>query len=442
MNNKNEQNACVIVLGDIGRSPRMQYHVKSLSENEFSVDFIGYVHTPPLEDIRNSPNVRIHELNPFPELELPSILKYIFKTVWQTLGLLITLISIRKPKFILCQNPPAIPAIIVAYFYCLFARSKLIIDWHNYTYSILALESPNSLIVSFAKKIEAYFGAKAADNFCVTKSMKVDLQTRWNVRATVLYDRPPQQFQSISLQEKHNLLLRLGETISAFKSKQILEQTETSDIIERTAFTAKYRNGEIKLLDSRPGLLISSTSWTPDEDFSMLISALDQYEQNANEQPTHYPSLVCIITGKGPLKDRFRNIVDSKPWKKVQVDMPWLENEDYPKLLASSDLGVCLHYSSSGLDLPMKVVDMFGSGLPVCAIDFNCIDELVKHGENGFVFQHYQELAEQINSWFMDFPNNIALTNMKQNIQKQLKQFQALRWSENWKNVALPVLKN
>lgn len=32
----------VVVLGDIGRSPRMQYHALSLSKHSYDVKFIGY----------------------------------------------------------------------------------------------------------------------------------------------------------------------------------------------------------------------------------------------------------------------------------------------------------------------------------------------------------------------------------------------------------------
>ena len=32
----------VVVLGDIGRSPRMQYHAASLAQNGFDVDFVGF----------------------------------------------------------------------------------------------------------------------------------------------------------------------------------------------------------------------------------------------------------------------------------------------------------------------------------------------------------------------------------------------------------------
>ena len=32
----------VVVLGDVGRSPRMQYHCLSLVQQDFTVDLVGY----------------------------------------------------------------------------------------------------------------------------------------------------------------------------------------------------------------------------------------------------------------------------------------------------------------------------------------------------------------------------------------------------------------
>lgn len=181
--------------------------------------------------------------------------------------------------------------------------------------------------------------------------------------ATVLYDRPPQQFQAITLEKKHELFKRLAQNYSEFKS---LDNNE-----ENTAFTVVTSTGEIKWRDVRPGLLISSTSWTPDEDFQVLLNALEGYEKIAAEDELKYPKLICAITGKGPQKEFYQAKIATMEWKFVKIITPWLENEDYPLLLASSNMGVCLHYSSSGLDLPMKVVDMFGCGLPVCAMNFN-----------------------------------------------------------------------
>lgn len=79
-------------------------------------------------------------------------------------------------------------------------------------------------------------------------------------------------------------------------------------------------------------------------------------------------------------------------WSKISIETLWLEPEDYPRLLSLCQLGVSLHYSSSGLDLPMKVVDMFAAGLPVLAVNYPALSELVKDGVTGFVFSDRKKL--------------------------------------------------
>lgn len=166
----------IVVLGDIGRSPRMQYHAISLARCKYDVDLIGYAGSNPLPGLINRENINIINMTPLPELKGPKILQYVLKTFWQTLTLLLVLSMKRRSDFVLCQNPPAIPTLFVCWLYCLVVRSKFIIDWHNYAYSIMALShGKESLIVKVANRFEFFFGAKAHANLCVTNAMKKDL---------------------------------------------------------------------------------------------------------------------------------------------------------------------------------------------------------------------------------------------------------------------------
>lgn len=122
--------------------------------------------------------------------------------------------------------------------------------------------SPNHYLVKLTKKCETFIGRKADHSFCVTEAMKSHLQTSWNIPAITLYDKPPDIFKPITTTEKHDFLLRLGKTYPQFSTGG------NSTILTETI------NGEVKMKLSRPGLVVSSTSWTEDEDFSILFTAL------------------------------------------------------------------------------------------------------------------------------------------------------------------------
>ena len=95
------------------------------------------------------------------------------------------------------------------------------LDWHNYGYSILALaHSSRHPLVRFSKLIEDFIGRRVPLAFCVSKAMKKDLEFRLGLNATVLYDRPPDQFRPITVDEQHFLFEKLANTYPEIITEQ------------------------------------------------------------------------------------------------------------------------------------------------------------------------------------------------------------------------------
>ncbi|KAG7504258.1 chitobiosyldiphosphodolichol beta-mannosyltransferase [Solea senegalensis] len=430
-----ERRVCVLVLGDVGRSPRMQYHALSLSKHGFNVTFVGFVDSKPHQDVLREERIRIVPITEVKSVGVgPKLLTYVTKVTVQCLQLLSVLLRMELQSYVLLQNPPGLPSIAVAWFVCVLRGSRFIIDWHNYGYTIMALSHGwRHPVVRLAKWYEHFFGPLAAHHLCVTTAMKDDLQRNWGIKATTVYDRPASIFRETPVKLQHELFMRLAHIYPQFQHRGCDGDAEA----EKTIFSVRdLTDDSVTLRAERPALLLSSTSWTEDEDFSILLSALEDYEGLVSGGAS-LPSLVCVITGKGPQKEHYRKLIDALHFQHVKICTPWLEPEDYPLLLGAADLGVCLHKSSSGLDLPMKVVDMFGCCLPVCAVHFHCLHELVKHEENGLIFADSQELAEQLKSLLSEFPASTGRLGL---FRKNLRTSRGRCWDDNWDQNVLPLI--
>ncbi|WWC63065.1 uncharacterized protein I303_105664 [Kwoniella dejecticola CBS 10117] len=404
--------AVVLVIGDIGRSPRMMYHASSLAKHNIETWIVGYGETTPITKLLEDKHVHILPLDEPPKVlaRLPWIARAPIRVIYQIYSIM-NLIIWKIPyntEYLFVQNPPSIPTLAISQFIVLNTGSKLIIDWHNTGYSILSMRlGARSPIVKIARWIEETFGQTAYAHLFVTKALKDYLVKEWELigRKVVLHDRPPSHFKRTPISEQHDLFSRLLPSLEPPSPPSFLSHSA-----ETTPFT-QNTSGQITQRADRPALVVSSTSWTADEDFSLLITALDAY-QNSIDSGAVLPRLLVIITGKGGLRAQFENEVSRKQWKDIVVRCVFLPAQDYPLLLGSADLGISLHTSSSGMDLPMKVVDMFGCQLPVLARGFSCIDELVKDGQNGRVFDTGEEMGEQLINVIKEFPQAVELNKL------------------------------
>jgi beta-1,4-mannosyltransferase len=416
--------AAVVVVGDLGRSPRMQYHARALVAAGVDVDLIGYEGTA-LPQFLTHPRLEVHRLREAGLRHRSKRSKVLYgllatiDAIRASLRLGVALMRIRRPDLILVQSPPAMPTLQVAWLVARLRGSRLVIDWHNLGYTILALRlGRRHFAVRLARWLEMLFARAADAHLCVSRGFSRFLAERVKLKDSsehpvrVLYDRPASSFAPIERLEREQirqaLFVRLG-----------IRNTSTL------------------------GFVVCPTGWTADEDFDLVIDAAGYLEDRiraweAGDSKRRFPDLVVLVTGDGDRRAEFERRFAGLPARRIQLRTRWLEPEDYPRIVGSADLGLCLHRSSSGVDIPMKVVDLFGAGVPVFALDYGaCLAERVRHGVNGRLFTNGRQLADLLFDLFEAFP---AESSELDRLRNGARRSAHPTWEEGWTTEAKPVL--
>ncbi len=398
----------------------MQYHAHALAMSGVEVDFIGYDGAPLPKRVGEHPRISVRQIR---ESRLRagagrSSLLYSAAALIDAVLLSIRLLSalLRAPRFelLLVQNPPAIPTLYMSWLAARLRGARLVIDWHNLGFTILALRlGRRHPGVRLARWFERLAGRLADAHLCVSRGFARFLTDKFrlmNVR--VLYDRPAAAFTAVDRTEREQ--------------------------IRQALFTRLGIRGAGPV-----GFVVSPTGWTADEDFDVVIDAVLQIEDRirgweAGGPQRRFPDLVVLVTGDGTRRAEFERRFAGLPARRIQLRTRWLDPDDYPRIVSSADLGLCLHRSSSGVDIPMKVVDLFGAGVPVCALDYGAsLAERVRHGDNGLLFSTARQLADELFDLFETFPGSAS---MLERLRSGARRSARPTWEEGWATEARPVL--
>ena len=397
----------------------MRYHAHALAASGVDVDLVGLEGTPLPREITDEPRITVHRLHT-PRLKIRGELRGstyaaagLFDAARLSFRLWRTLRTLRRPDLVLVQNPPAFPTLAVSWFSLKRRGVRFVVDWHNLGYTLLQLRLGQwHPAVRLARWFERRDARRVDANLCVSRGLAAFLESRFGVKqARVLYDRPASAFAPLDRADRERF---------------------------RQALFAR-----LGIRATTVGFIVCPTSWTEDEDFDVVIEAVMRLEERirgweAGSGARRFPELVILVTGDGARRAEFERRFAGLPARRIQLRARFLEPDDYPRVVGSADLGLCLHRSSSGLDIPMKIADLFGAGVPVCALDYGaCLAERVRHGDNGLLFSNGRQLADILFDLFETFPaDQKALERLRAGARKLARP----TWEEGWAREAKPVL--
>lgn len=411
--------AIVIALADLGRCARMQYHALALADRGVEVHFVGLEGTPLPLAVAEHDHITVHRLRPATSRFRPgAALVYagfasgdatrLAFRLWRCLR------ALPKADLVLVQNPPAFPTLEVARLALRRRGVRFIVDWHNLGYSLLQRRLGRwHPAVRVARWFERRHAQRVDASLAVSRGMAGFLQHKFNAtRVQVLHDRPAAVFAPM-------------------------------DRAVRDRFRQGFF-GRMGVVGGPTGFVVCPSSWTEDEDFDVVIDAVLRLEERvrgweaSGSGRRRFPQLIILVTGDGRRRVEFERRFAGLPARRIHLRARWLEPDEYPRVVGSADLGLCLHRSTSGLDIPMKVADLFGAGVPVCALDYGaCLAERVRHGDSGLLFSTDQQLADILFDLFEAYPGDqSALERLRQGVRRAARP----TWEEGWIKEAQELL--
>jgi beta-1,4-mannosyltransferase len=409
------QRMLVLIQGELAQSPRMLNHARELAAVGAEVHLVGFAGVALPPEFTERRRFMIHEISRVGAGRWRNLPRPLFiaaaalRSLWLTFRIGWLLLCFRpRPHSILVQNPPALPAAVLAVAAARIHRATLIVDWHNFAAAMLALRvGPGYFLVRIVERFEHWLARNADANLCVSDALcqRVRPSARRGA-CLVLRDRPLQQPKPATARERNHILRRVWEALSI--------EPDSSDGAE-------------------PVVVVSSTSWSQDEDMGMLLDGLMALK---SEPSATLPPLAVIVTGLGPGRAEFEARARGVDGPGLRIATGWLADDLYRDLLRAAHLGVSMHRSASGLDLPMKIVDMIEAGLPVLAYDYApCLAELLPRERAAGLFTTPTELADRLRSLLQDYPELARLAR----IRTAMSDLASPGWAEEWRRVALPI---
>ena len=245
-----------------------------------------------------------------------------------------------------------------------------------------------------------------------------------------------------AIYEKAKGIKKIQRKIEKMYNSKTLQNADK--VLVMNDFTKKIVNEYYSVSDSRISIVTNGTDlekfYNSRENNKRIIFSGAMYHHRgidvllncASEVIDKINDVEFLLLGDGPEIIKLREFVKKNNLSKNIIFKGWVKREEIPEFLAKSSIGIGPLRTTDVTKgaLPIKVLEYMASSLPILAIKGTLPEDILKDGDNGYVIENSEELAQKI---IHILKNNDLRDQMGKNSNEMVQKF-------DWKNVVESII--